>query len=87
MSRGYIYTFEIRDPDDSKTVQLKVGRAVNVVKRLNEWGTQCGSKEQVLRGFYPGSVGGWRRRDFSDERTRYPSEGGTRTCGVTDWVS
>ncbi len=36
---GYIYTFEIRGPpDDSKTVQLKVGRAVNVVKRLNEWG-------------------------------------------------
>ncbi|KAK0474767.1 hypothetical protein IW261DRAFT_1496971 [Armillaria novae-zelandiae] len=54
---GYIYTFEIRDPDDNKTVQLKVGRAVNVVKRLNEWGKQCGSKEQVLRGFYPGSVG------------------------------
>lgn len=54
---GYIYTFEIRNPDDSKTIQLKVGRAVNVVKRLNEWGKQCGSKEQVLRGFYPGSVG------------------------------
>ncbi|KAK0483120.1 hypothetical protein EDD18DRAFT_1311953 [Armillaria luteobubalina] len=47
---GYIYTFEIRDPDDNKTVQLKVGQ-------LNEWGKQCGSKEQVLRGFYPGSVG------------------------------
>ncbi|KAK0458556.1 uncharacterized protein EV420DRAFT_1543096, partial [Desarmillaria tabescens] len=47
---GYIYTFEIRNPDDSKTIQLKVGT-------LNEWGKQCGSKEQVLRGFYPGSVG------------------------------
>ncbi|KAK0487936.1 hypothetical protein IW261DRAFT_1655804 [Armillaria novae-zelandiae] len=54
---GYIYTFEIRDPDDNKTVRLKVGRAVNVVKRLHEWGKQCGSKEQVLRGFYPRSVG------------------------------
>lgn len=54
---GYIYTFEIRESSASKTIQLKVGRAVNVVKRLNEWGKQCGSKEQVLRGWYPGSVG------------------------------
>ncbi|KAF9053206.1 hypothetical protein BJ165DRAFT_1413440 [Panaeolus papilionaceus] len=52
---GYIYTFEIRDPD-STTIKLKVGRAVNLVKRIDQWGKQCGSKEQVLRGFYPGSV-------------------------------
>ncbi|KAL0580442.1 hypothetical protein V5O48_001595 [Marasmius crinis-equi] len=52
---GYIYTFEIRDPN-SKTIKLKVGRTVNVVKRLNQWGKQCGSKEQVLRGWYPGTV-------------------------------
>ncbi|KAJ3730296.1 hypothetical protein C8R42DRAFT_598835 [Lentinula raphanica] len=55
---GYIYTFEIRDPKDPSppTISLKVGRAVNVVKRLNQWGKQCGSKEQVLRGWYPGEV-------------------------------
>ncbi|KAJ3881937.1 hypothetical protein F5051DRAFT_458533 [Lentinula edodes] len=55
---GYIYTFEIRDPNDPSppTISLKVGRAVNVVKRLNQWGKQCGSKEQVLRGWYPGEV-------------------------------
>ncbi|KAK0473611.1 hypothetical protein IW261DRAFT_1552997 [Armillaria novae-zelandiae] len=55
--QGYIYTFEIRDPDDNKTIQLKVRHAVNVVKRLHEWGKQCGLKEQVLRGFYPQSMG------------------------------
>uniref|UniRef100_A0A0W0F0Q2 Bacteriophage T5 Orf172 DNA-binding domain-containing protein n=1 Tax=Moniliophthora roreri TaxID=221103 RepID=A0A0W0F0Q2_MONRR len=53
---GYIYTFEIRDPNSPRTIKLKVGRTTNVVKRLNQWGKQCGSKEQVLRGWYPGTV-------------------------------
>ncbi|KAF9532292.1 hypothetical protein CPB83DRAFT_867610 [Crepidotus variabilis] len=53
---GYIYTFEIREDRQGDTIKLKVGRAVNLVKRIDEWGKQCGSKEQVLRGFYPGSV-------------------------------
>ncbi|KAJ3521014.1 hypothetical protein NMY22_g12494 [Coprinellus aureogranulatus] len=50
---GYIYTFEIRD-DSTQSVKLKVGRAVNLVKRIDEWSKQCGSKEQFLRGYYPG---------------------------------
>lgn len=37
-------------------IHLKVGRAVNLVKRIDEWGKQCGSKEQVLRGWWPGTV-------------------------------
>jgi len=37
-------------------VKLKVGRAVNLTKRMDQWSKQCGSKEQVLRGFYPGGV-------------------------------
>ncbi|KZT20283.1 DUF1766-domain-containing protein [Neolentinus lepideus HHB14362 ss-1] len=49
---GYIYTFEILD-NSPKLVYLKVGRAVNLVKRLDQWSKQCGSKEQVLRGYYP----------------------------------
>ncbi|KAH6918699.1 hypothetical protein BKA70DRAFT_1416678 [Coprinopsis sp. MPI-PUGE-AT-0042] len=49
---GYIYTFEIRE-DDDEVVKLKVGRAVNLAKRIDEWSKQCGSKQQVLRGFYP----------------------------------
>ncbi|KAF8797920.1 hypothetical protein BYT27DRAFT_7203607 [Phlegmacium glaucopus] len=53
---GYIYTFEIRETRESGTIKLKVGRAVNLVKRIDQWGKQCGSKEQVLRGFYPGVV-------------------------------
>ncbi|EGN96195.1 hypothetical protein SERLA73DRAFT_162096 [Serpula lacrymans var. lacrymans S7.3] len=53
---GYIYTFEIRDPKNPRSIQLKVGRAVNLVKRLDQWGKQCGSKEQVLRGWWPGTV-------------------------------
>jgi len=69
---GYIYTFEIRgmlvplstefiykkasESEEGDTIKLKVGRAVNLVKRIDQWGKQCGSKEQVLRGFYPGSV-------------------------------
>ncbi|KIK61106.1 hypothetical protein GYMLUDRAFT_43205 [Collybiopsis luxurians FD-317 M1] len=62
---GFIYTFEIRNPKDPSppTISLKVGRAVNVVKRLSQWGKQCGSKEQVLRGWYPGEVD----HDFDDE--------------------
>lgn len=49
-------------PDDTSestpalTIKLKVGRAVNLVKRIDQWGKQCGSKEQVLRGWYPGTV-------------------------------
>jgi len=53
---GYIYTFEIRDPNIPKKVHLKVGRAVNLVKRIDQWGKQCGSKEQILRGWWPGTV-------------------------------
>jgi hypothetical protein len=53
---GYIYTFEIRDPKTPNKVHLKVGRTVNLVKRIDQWGKQCGSKEQVLRGWWPGTV-------------------------------
>ncbi|KAF8238775.1 hypothetical protein L208DRAFT_1387074 [Tricholoma matsutake] len=53
---GYIYTFEIRDSDVAQTIKLKVGRAVNLVKRIDQWGKQCSSKEQIIRGWYPGTV-------------------------------
>lgn len=53
-----VYCFDpfFEDPNSPSTIKLKVGRTVNVVKRLNQWSNQCGSKEQVLRGFYPGTV-------------------------------
>lgn len=53
---GYIYCYEIRDQKTPNQVHLKVGRAVNMVKRLDEWSKQCGSKEVVLRGWWPGKV-------------------------------
>ncbi|KAF7967780.1 hypothetical protein HWV62_33007 [Athelia sp. TMB] len=51
---GYIYTYEIRDPTSLDKVQFKVGRTVNLVKRLDQWEKQCSSKEQILRGWWPG---------------------------------
>ncbi|KAI9456462.1 hypothetical protein F5148DRAFT_984426 [Russula earlei] len=53
---GYIYAFEILDPSDEKTIHLKVGRATNLNRRMDQWGKQCGSKEQILRGFWPGGM-------------------------------
>lgn len=43
------------DPKTSK-VHFKVGRTVNLVKRIDQWGKRCASKEQVLRGWWPGTV-------------------------------
>ncbi|KAF8610511.1 hypothetical protein BDV93DRAFT_431466 [Ceratobasidium sp. AG-I] len=53
---GYIYAYEIRNPNTPKEVHLKVGRAINLVKRLDEWGKQCVSREVILRGWWPGTV-------------------------------
>jgi len=53
---GYIYAYEIRNPKTPKEVHIKVGRAVNLVKRLDQWSKQCGSKEVILRGWWPGRV-------------------------------
>lgn len=44
------------DSDVAQTIKLKVGRAVNLVKRIDQWGKQCSSKEQIIRGWYPGTV-------------------------------
>jgi hypothetical protein len=45
------------DPDETKLISLKVGRATNLNRRMDQWGKQCGSKEQILRGFWPGGMG------------------------------
>ncbi|EPQ58570.1 DUF1766-domain-containing protein [Gloeophyllum trabeum ATCC 11539] len=57
---GYIYAFEILPP--AKHIHLKVGRATNPVKRLDQWSKQCGSREQVLRGYWPWGDGAMRGR-------------------------
>ncbi|KAG9049395.1 hypothetical protein FS837_010335 [Tulasnella sp. UAMH 9824] len=51
---GYIYCYELRDAAHEEIVHLKVGRAVNLVKRIDEWTKSCESKEPILRGWYPG---------------------------------
>lgn len=51
---GYIYCYELRDTAHEEIVHLKVGRAVNLVKRIDEWTKSCESKEPILRGWYPG---------------------------------
>ncbi|KAG8973063.1 hypothetical protein FRB90_010025 [Tulasnella sp. 427] len=51
---GYIYCYELRDTEHEEVVHLKVGRAVNLVKRIDEWTKSCESKEPILRGWYPG---------------------------------
>ena len=55
-TEGYIYVYEIRDKNKPGVVQLKVGRAVNLVKRIDQWCKQCGSKQQVLRGYWPSGM-------------------------------
>ncbi|KAF7305066.1 hypothetical protein MKEN_01221600 [Mycena kentingensis (nom. inval.)] len=52
---GYIYTFEIRDPN-SPQIRLKTGRTTHLARRLDQWSKQCSSKELVLRGWHPGGV-------------------------------
>ena len=44
------------DPNTPKEIHIKVGRAINLVKRLDEWGKQCVSREVILRGWWPGTV-------------------------------
>ena len=44
------------DAKRSDMIHLKVGRTTNLVKRLDQWDKQCGSKIQIPRGWWPGTV-------------------------------
>ena len=44
------------DPKRSDVIQLKVGRSVNLIKRLDQWGKQCSSGIQIPRGWWPDTV-------------------------------
>lgn len=50
---GYIYVFEIRDPNEPDLISLKVGRTTNLLKRLQSWEKQCSSSTQVFRYYWP----------------------------------
>jgi dUTPase len=54
----FTYFFSCLDLLTTDQIHLKVGRAINLVKRLDQWDKQCGSKEkeQVVRGWWPGTV-------------------------------
>ena len=56
---GYIYVLHLRaaakdkgHPDD-QTVFFKVGRTLNVPKRIEQWDKQCPSNIQTMRGYWP----------------------------------
>ncbi|CCM01715.1 uncharacterized protein FIBRA_03780 [Fibroporia radiculosa] len=53
---GYIYALEYRVPGDRDRVHYKVGRSYSLNQRTNQWDRQCGSKQQYLRGWWPGSI-------------------------------
>ncbi|KDQ12369.1 hypothetical protein BOTBODRAFT_134940 [Botryobasidium botryosum FD-172 SS1] len=52
---GYIYAYETRSKSPQH-VHLKVGRAINLNKRIDEWSKQCGPDEVRLRGWWPGGL-------------------------------
>ncbi|KAH6603210.1 hypothetical protein Trco_007985 [Trichoderma cornu-damae] len=47
-----VSTFAGTDGQKPKTMLLKIGRAANVQRRMNQWSRQCGHSIQLLR-FYP----------------------------------
>ncbi|KAL4065266.1 hypothetical protein J3A83DRAFT_4100116 [Scleroderma citrinum] len=55
---GFIYVFEVLDStaDNPYLLQLKVGRAVNLQKRLDQWNKQCMSKDHIPRGWWPDTL-------------------------------
>ncbi len=55
--RGYIYIYELRDRARDASVCFKVGRSVNVFKRLDEWRAKCQSVDPILRSFLPAPPG------------------------------
>jgi hypothetical protein len=50
------------DESDPDNIHLKIGRAVNLTKRLDQWDKQCGTKqrEHIIRGWWPEAVEGGR---------------------------
>lgn len=56
-SKGFIYIYELRDRSTQTHIALKVGRAINVFKRIEEWRGQCQSKNPFLRGYFPRAEG------------------------------
>ncbi|KAG9125415.1 hypothetical protein FRC07_007690 [Ceratobasidium sp. 392] len=54
---GYVYAFEIIDPDTPHEVHFKVGFSNNIARRLGEWRRQCPSKKIIYRACWPPNLG------------------------------
>ncbi|CAE6518409.1 unnamed protein product [Rhizoctonia solani] len=63
---GYVYAYEIRDPKAPNEFHIKIGRTVNLVRRLDEWREQCGSERVALRGWWPRTIEGGGQNDCED---------------------
>ncbi|KAG8725419.1 hypothetical protein FRC09_020425 [Ceratobasidium sp. 395] len=50
---GYVYAFEIIDPETPDEIHIKVGYSQDVWRRLRQWKRQCPSKKIVFRGCWP----------------------------------
>lgn len=48
-----VHHIKILDCDDPHTMHLKVGRTVQITKRLDKWAKQCSSRPHIFRGFWP----------------------------------
>jgi hypothetical protein len=48
-----VLSSQLRDRSTPTHIALKVGRAVNVYKRFEQWRSQCQSKSPTLRAFFP----------------------------------
>ena len=55
--KGYLYIYQLRDRATAKEECFKVGRSINVFKRIDEWRSRCQSKEPLLRAFLPAPEG------------------------------
>ena len=56
-SAGYIYVYSLKDDNQKSNIaQYKVGRTVNVNRRIDNWIKQCDTSNQFfLRGYFPSS--------------------------------
>ncbi|CDZ96395.1 hypothetical protein [Phaffia rhodozyma] len=54
---GFVYCFEYRGLQTESHRTFKIGRSLNPVARMEEWGRQCPSHRAVLLGYRPAPVG------------------------------
>ncbi|MCJ1435816.1 hypothetical protein MMC27_005191 [Xylographa pallens] len=73
-------------PSGPKTIMLKIGRASNVQRRLNEWTRQCGYNLSLIRyyPYHPSSPTAQPPSPMRSPRPR-PSSGGVADSAADQW--